>query len=265
MAATYGRGTWQTSFYTPPIVKPVALFNAFPTSICVGDTVQFNDASANQPSAWNWTFTSGTPATSNLQNPMVAYFTSGTFPVKLVVSNLNGKDSLTQSGYITVNGIPPVPIITQSSDTLYCKPTGMASYQWFYDDTVIAGATSDIYTQFPALNLGTYKVAITNSNGCSDTNSFMVNLFTGIPNHLENDSINVYPNPATNKVIFESYYNDMDDTYVVIYNVFGQIAQKMKLHQNMTTINTNNLSRGIYLYKILKTNTIVNTGKIVLQ
>ena len=103
-AATFGRGTWQSDLYTSVPLPPTASFSADIQNICMNQSIQFTSASTGQPTSYNWSFQGGTPSTSTSQNPIVTYNSSGTFNVSLTVSNLNGTDVATQTGYITVAG-----------------------------------------------------------------------------------------------------------------------------------------------------------------
>ncbi len=85
--------------------KPVARFESNKTSGCAGVQIQFSDSSLYNPTSWNWIFEGGNPATSTLQNPQVTYPSEGVFQVKLVATNEEGKDTLTESGYITIQTI----------------------------------------------------------------------------------------------------------------------------------------------------------------
>lgn len=102
--ATYGRGTWESDLYSSVPSAPVASFSANNVNICVGQSVQFTSTSTGQPTSYSWTFQGGTPATSTTQNPSVTYNTAGTYDVSLTVTNANGNDIETQTGYITVTG-----------------------------------------------------------------------------------------------------------------------------------------------------------------
>lgn len=74
--------------------------------ICEGISVQFEDASYNNVTVWNWTFEGGTPSTSTDQNPTVVYATAGTYYVKLISGDGTNSDSLTKVAAITVLSSP---------------------------------------------------------------------------------------------------------------------------------------------------------------
>ncbi len=90
-AATYGRGIWETDLYSQPGVAPNAFYSTTSNTICVGSSVNFFDASSNTPTAWAWTFSGGSPATSTVKNPpSITYSTTGTYTVSLVATNSVG-------------------------------------------------------------------------------------------------------------------------------------------------------------------------------
>jgi PKD repeat protein len=77
--------------------------NKTTNSVCQGDSLTFTDLSWNgNPTAWTWTFTGGTPATSTDSMPTIVYNTPGLYNVSLTVSNGSGSVSATKTGYITV-------------------------------------------------------------------------------------------------------------------------------------------------------------------
>jgi PKD repeat protein len=86
---------------------PVANFIASATNITVGTSINFTDQSSGSPTTWAWTFTGGTPNSSNVQNPTnITYNTVGTFQVSLTVTNASGNDTETKAGYINVTAGP---------------------------------------------------------------------------------------------------------------------------------------------------------------
>ncbi|MBO7572460.1 MAG: PKD domain-containing protein [Bacteroidales bacterium] len=104
------QGRYPNSGTNPPTPGTLtADFTANPTTVAVGGTVAFRDASTGNPTSWSWSFPGGNPSTSTSQNPSVVYSTAGTYNVSLTVSDGNNEDSETKTAYITVNENGDVP------------------------------------------------------------------------------------------------------------------------------------------------------------
>jgi len=84
-------------------------FTGNPTTVAVGGTVAFRDASTGNPTSWSWSFPGGNPSTSTSQNPSVVYSTAGTYNVTLTISDGTSEDTETKNAYITVNENGDVP------------------------------------------------------------------------------------------------------------------------------------------------------------
>lgn len=250
-AATYGRGVWQVGLYQPALTAPVAGFKAYPGKICATNTVQFTDTSTNEPTAWSWTFSGGTPATSTLQSPTITFNTAGTYSVALTATNANGNNSISQLNYITVYPNPPTPVVTQSDSTLTANPTTYPYYQWYKSGSIIGGATS--YDLVESAK-GGYKVIISDTNGCSSSVIFTVTVVNGI-NELSSlsDYVNLYPNPTTGnlQLIFDI---PVSGTYTVkLSNVIGQTVYTtdMQLSGKTTrTLDLSGYSKGVYFLSV---------------
>lgn len=101
-AATYGRGIWEAALKTSAAVKPTANFSANTSAaFCSTDSVVFTNTSLALQTKWTWSFPDGVPASSNQENPKVAYPRSGNYVVTLVTENSVGKDTITKT--ITIN------------------------------------------------------------------------------------------------------------------------------------------------------------------
>jgi PKD repeat protein len=123
-ASTYGRGLWGSDMYHAPVD---ADFTTSSTTIPTGCSIDFKDLSAGVPTFWSWTFTGGTPSTSNQKNPSgITYSAPGTYTVKLKCWNEFAQDSVIKTNYITVSSalLPQVNFISDKQalclgDTVY--------------------------------------------------------------------------------------------------------------------------------------------------
>ncbi|MFA4876311.1 MAG: PKD domain-containing protein [Methanoregula sp.] len=98
-----GSGVVIIRYLTPTGSAPVAAFSGTPVSGSAPLSAQFTDTSSGSPTSWLWNFGDG--QTSSLQNPLHIFNSTGTYTVSLTATNAAGPDTLTKSGYITVN--PP--------------------------------------------------------------------------------------------------------------------------------------------------------------
>jgi len=149
-AATYGRGVWEADLYNNGSQIPVANFTANQTFICAGMTVNYTDQSAFAPTSWSWTFQSGTPPTSTVQNPSVVYSTPGTYSVSLTATNINGGNSITKTSYITVSPVNALPLVEGFQGGTF-PPTNWQNYDaggdaltWTKSTTVGKGSTASM-------------------------------------------------------------------------------------------------------------------------
>ncbi len=102
--------------------------------LCIDNAVYDPQSSFTNPTqiqSYQWTFTGGTPATSNMANPgNVTYSSAGTFPVTLVIQSPCGPSSDTT--FVTVDNIPVITMPSgpfqycsgSMSDTLLALPPG---------------------------------------------------------------------------------------------------------------------------------------------
>lgn len=115
-----------------PNAVPTADFSASDSMLCPGDSVLFTDLTQDSPTAWQWLFPGGTPATSSAQNPAVQYNTPGIYSVTLIATNGFGSDTLVKTNYIQVDSLPNIQFnLSQntacqkdSAFTLIALPTG---------------------------------------------------------------------------------------------------------------------------------------------
>lgn len=166
--------TAQITIYVNPCPGPVAIFSASDSSVCIGQAVNFTDLSTGAPTAWAWTFPSGTPASAATQNVTgVVWSAAGTYTVTLTASNINGTNSTTM--VITVN---PDPVVTASaSPNSICvgqqstlTAGGAATYVW--NPGPLSGSPVNVT---PGVTT-TYTVIGTDANGCTGSAQVVVSV-----------------------------------------------------------------------------------------
>jgi PKD repeat protein len=160
---------------TVVVPAPVANFTADLTSVAEGGFVMFTDLSTNA-TAWTWSFPGGTPAVSTEKNPIVYYYTAGTYNVSLTVSNSAGQtNKKDQTGYITVTAVVVPPSVADftadqttvypSTDVIYTdlSTNNPTSWLWVFD----GGTPSTSTAKNPKVTYntpGSYNVSLTVSN-----------------------------------------------------------------------------------------------------
>lgn len=112
---------------------PQADFMASGQEVCPGNIIKLFDNSINAPSNWTWNITPNTfqfvnNTNANSQNPEIELLASGYYKVNLVVSNINGNDSIEKINYLfsDAGAFPP---ISQNFNATSLPPTG-----WLIDN-----------------------------------------------------------------------------------------------------------------------------------
>lgn len=82
---------------------PIANFNVSENQIKIWETVNFFDASINQPVEWEWFFEGGEPEVSTDSEPEVLYKEVGSYRVELVVRNEKGESVKEMENFIEVS------------------------------------------------------------------------------------------------------------------------------------------------------------------
>ncbi|MBK9730702.1 MAG: T9SS type A sorting domain-containing protein [Chitinophagaceae bacterium] len=139
--------------------------------------------------------------------------------------------------------------VMQSNDTLFA--TGNGSIQWILCESglPIPGADQTIFIPIQA---GTYAAVFTNGN-CSDTT--VCKYYTVINAPVANFNVEVYPNPAREKITIQISDYSFPVT-AELRNVFGELIEQ-KEFSKIVTFELQELPSGIYFLPIFSTNNSV--------
>jgi len=104
IASDRTRGLFVLRYEPPQNAAPKADLLTDKVIYTAGDSVQFVEASSNNPTSYQWTITGPQNITSTLANPKFRLTGLGNYTIKLRVSNAFGSDSITKTNYFKING-----------------------------------------------------------------------------------------------------------------------------------------------------------------
>ena len=188
--------------------KPVANFTI--VSACLGDSVEFIDASFLNTGTINYNWNFGViGGVSIAKNPKYSYTTTGPYSAKLIVSSNRGcVDSVSKP--VTVHALPSVNFIsdtvcdgssTKFSDSTTVTNALVSSYSWDFGNNNGSNIQNPLF-KYNKYGTYTVKLKVTTNRGCLDSNSKNV-IVNALPvpaytvtNLCVNDS-NQYTNSST--------------------------------------------------------------------
>ncbi len=252
------------------------------TSLCAGNySVTVTDSAGNSTSV-NVTLTQLLPITVNVnssdfcngQTGSATVTVSGGTPGYTYYWNTNpAQTNQTVTGLIAgnyevtvfdINGCSNTQIfsidtfnmevsVTQSGDTLIASFS--PNYQWYYNDTLIPGATQQTYV----ITQSGYYYVVTTQDGCNFTTNTIETtcLCVGIEENDFLKKISLFPNPFTTQLTITGY----TPALIKLCNILGQTVAEAK---NTNTLWPGNVPQGLYLLQLYDAKgALVKTGKIV--
>ncbi|HKR04921.1 MAG TPA: T9SS type A sorting domain-containing protein [Bacteroidia bacterium] len=223
--------------------------DAFPnTAVCYNDSVLLT-VIAGPGSTIQWL----PPLSGNASTQVI--YTAGTYYCDVTSCGI-----ITSLSYTVVQyPAPATPVITFISPDLVS--TSAVSYQWFFNGSLINGATSQTYTP---LQNGSYTVEITDSNGCTAMSLSYFYSDVGFPELYLNE-FTISPNPANSsmQIIFTSENFIEGKTIIRLRNILGEELLKIKAHKK-ETIYLRSFSNGMYFVEIVSENKVLKR-KIVIS
>ncbi len=125
--------------------------------------------------------------------------------------------------------------------------TGADTYYWSYQNFI-----GDTLT-FSPTNIALYSIIGTDTaNNCTKQLNFLitVNICDWVAEQLSNSAINIYPNPATNNVVWNASGNVGNGT-IQIFNAMGQMVFYKNITGVTETIAISHLAQGTYYLKTI--------------
>jgi len=124
--------------------------------------------------------------------------------------------------------------------------------------SLLSGVTLDgrAFTTIGSLTVA--AITATMPSGCTQTN------IPPITSGKKNVEVMFVPNPFTTYTsIYLKDASQQNNSELLIFNVLGKEVLKTILKGEYTTLETSNLPSGMYIYKIIGNNEIIQSGKII--
>lgn len=158
--------------------RPTSTFTTFPGATTCANTDVTYTTQLGQ-SAYSWTV----PGTAGVDYIILAggigpdnhtvtlqWLIPGSKTVAVNYNNADGCNAITDASSATTVSFAPIPLITADGPTTFCDGGSVtltsdaaATYQWFNNGVIIAGATAQSYT---ASSSASYTVRVSNAAGC---------------------------------------------------------------------------------------------------
>ncbi len=196
-------------------------------SICPGDSTQICEVTAFSGYHWN----TGDSTSCTWANQAGGYW--------VIVTDANGCIAVSEHQNVLTYSTPQVSI-TVHGDTL--STVNAVSSQWLLNDTIIPGATSNIYI---AHETGNYSVRVADANGCTNESIATRIVISGIAKFSDDADLKIYPNPASSILVIQA--KDFSAAEILVFDVTGKLVMKEKFTPQL---NISDLQSGIYLIEL---------------
>jgi hypothetical protein len=221
--------------------------------VCSGISgVSYSITPISNAVSYVWTLPSGVTISSGMwTNSILTDFASnavsGNFSA--LGNNLCGNGTSSPNYPVTVNHVPPQPVIIQSGDSIISDAS--EGNQWYDNSGAISGATSQVY--MPPVD-GMYMDVVT-LNGCASVPSAWLPFVIAGVNTSSRPLFRIYPNPATNNICFETFLNRPTNIIAVLMSLTGTKLKTIDLGNQTKGIarlivDCDDVREGIYFLKV---------------
>lgn len=250
---------------------PAADFSVLPL-LCPLQPALFTDLSTagvgDSVVAWHWAFGDGD--TSIVQNPEHTYETAGIYTVELIVENSLGCASTVSKQVEVVSGGEADFTYIVSGNTVFFTNTSVFpadfDIKWKFGDGTTSNQVSPTHT-FPSTdNYLVCMIVIDNTCELNDTTCKNVFVIVGVDEPAWLSNVNVYPNPATDRIVIDNLPASAAIQSLRLMNTVGAEIESWNLFdQRGQAIILNLLSTAPGLYYLeMKLNEKIYMKKILI-
>lgn len=267
-----------------PTARPTCSFTASTTSATKGQTIILTSTSTNSPEYYKWSITPSNYSLLNgtTVNDSVVYISfsqTGSYSVKLYVSNASGADSLLKNNYIAISSVtaPPVvefsatktnPVVDEVISLIDLSTNTPTSWKWRISPVnYIYVNGTDSTSKIPNVKFTngdnfTITLIATNAQGSNQlTKVDYIKVNGSFINHLTvKQGFTMYPNPAASSVFIDT----KDAQQIILSDMFGRTIKTMDVNSDLSEIAVDDVQNGAYTLTLLKNNEKIS-GRLVVN
>ena len=137
-----------------------------------------------------------------------------------------------------------------------------------FNGTIISQGAIDLYTGVEINGRALTGVGSLTTNAINSAAAIVLGNcnIVSINEINANTTVTIYPNPFTNSTtITLDKMDNFNKVELRLYTILGEEIMSTNITSTSTTINTSNLSSGVYFYKLIGDNQLIKSGKLVSQ
>ncbi len=256
--------------------SPIVISGAFTASVtivqtsgtnpmCEGGSATFTATPVNGGSipAYQWQV-NGVNVGTNSTTYTTTTLTNNQIVTCILFSSMqgvSGNPATSNAIAMTINSLPPTPIVTQNGTLLTSSATGVN--QWSLNGSPISDAFGQSYT---ASQNGVYTVTVT-VNGCSSTSAPFNVVNIGIDELNDDSFFTVYPNPNDGNFTISFQANIKAGYKLELKNALGQSVYNETLtnyNGNFSkVVNISEYGKSVYMLSLITPDNAVVCKRII--
>jgi hypothetical protein len=181
--------------------------------------------------------------------------------INTITNNLS-KDSIS----LKINDLPIIEIGVKNTPYLYSDlelfANGAVNYFWSGPNGFQSKEQNPILKDISQSNAGQYILRAGDGNNCLNTSSIEIVILNPLGLNFDNrNQMNVFPNPASNKIVVTTDFRGVSN--LTFQRVNGQVVYQTTFNEKIT-IDSNNFQKGIYIVSI-SNNSLTISRKMILN
>jgi len=233
------------------VIGTPSVLTLTPAKFCWGGSSLLSTSASSLGSAINYQWAFNAVVIPGATNPAYNATVSGIYACTISVPS----SCTATTGPVTVAQVPlPDPPVTFNGTSMR---TGnyYVTHQWYKNLVPIPGATA---FSTPATGSGSYKVAVTDTNGCQNmSGSYVLNTPSTDVVNVNSTEVRIFPNPAARTLHIES----TQPVRAIVSGMDGKVLIDMA---DAKDIDISALANGMYLITLFDAeNNTVKTEKLV--